>query len=570
MARILAERNQYMSHTTLGIDIKSHAISYALCNFSSNSQGADIREIGTIEVTPTDTSDGLSEAFESLSHTLEQFKGLQIDNIGLSLDPTLALYAHRSFPFNDPKSIEKILPQDLNDIWNFDNTSQIAFQIGEKIKLASDNEEAAEEVYDVLALNYPYDKLETLLGYFKNSRIDPHLAIPATDALPYAMESLISPPQEAWVLLDIGEKYTIIALGTDKKIQFTRAIKVGGSNIDEAIAATFNISLQEAREIKESTGFISVPQQEMADYQRYLNSHRIEQWDVDPVALSKACSNGLQLLITALQQSVVNFSSKYHIEPECIYLSGGCAELCGIETWLSQLAGVPCYLGMPLRRDIAATNPNAQRIAMDISAAAVAAAANANADNNCPLNLRKGALVHKGSLAFIQDNKWLFASLIVALIVALIFMTSMRAKTVKAEHDKIQQALEQTTKELFGKKLLKQQDISAEIEESEGYDFLPVRTAFTHFEWISNNVNDNLADIEMDLSGLDIDTQRKIVTIKGEVAGDDGLPRFMQLLEQYECFPNEIQEPKTTKVKEKTSFTLRVEANHCAMGGESE
>lgn len=559
-----------MSHTTLGIDIKSHAISYALCSFASNAQSPDIRATGTIEVLPTDTSDGLPEAFDSLSHTLEQFKGVQIDNIGLSLDPTLALYAHRSFPFNDPKSIEKILPQDLNDIWNFDNSSQIAFQIGEKIKLSSENGEADEEVYDVLALNYPYDKLAALLDYFKNSRIDPHLAIPATDALPYAMGTLIVPPQEAWALLDIGENYTIIALGTNDKIQFTRAIKVGSVNIDEAIAATFNISIEEARAMKEETGFIAVAQQENADYQRYLQEHRIAPWDVNPIALSKACNAGLQLLITALQQSVVNFSSKFHIEPECIYLSGGGAKLCGIDNWLSKLSGAPCYLGLPIRKELIATNPHAKSVAMDISAAAVAAAANANADGNCPLNLRKGNLVHKGSLAFIQDNKWLFASLIVALIIALIFMTSMRAKTVKTEHDKIKQALEQTTKELFGKKILNQQQITREFEDSEGYDFLPVRTAFTHFEWISNNVNDNLADIEMDLSGLDIDTQRKIVTIKGEVAGDDGLPRFMQLLEQYECFPNEIQEPKTTKIKEKTSFTLRVEANHCAMGGESE
>lgn len=112
--------------------------------------------------------------------------------------------------------------------------------------------------------------------------------------------------------------------------------------------------------------------------------------------------------------------------------------------------------------------------------------------------------------------------------------------------------------------------IEAEIADSQGFSFIPERTAFTHFAWISSQVNDNLSDVEMDLNSLDIDTQRKIVTIRGEVSGDDGLPKFMQLLEQYECFPNEIQEPKTSKTRDRVAFTLRVEATQCASGGDGD
>ena len=76
--------------------------------------------------------------------------------------------------------------------------------------------------------------------------------------------------------------------------------------------------------------------------------------------------------------------------------------------------------------------------------------------------------------------------------------------------------------------------------------------------------------MEMELSQLDIDVQRKIVTLRGEVAGDEGLPKFLLLLEEYECFPDEIPEPKTSKNKERTAFTLRVEATNCSSGGADE
>ena len=113
-------------------------------------------------------------------------------------------------------------------------------------------------------------------------------------------------------------------------------------------------------------------------------------------------------------------------------------------------------------------------------------------------------------------------------------------------------------------------EIQKEFESSQSYDFIPERTAFTHLLWLSNNINDNLADVEMDLNSLEIDIQRKIVKIRGEVSGDDGLPRFMQLLEQYECFPEDIKEPKTSKIKDRTSFTMSVDANNCPTGGRND
>jgi len=47
------------------------------------------------------------------------------------------------------------------------------------------------------------------------------------------------------------------------------------------------------------------------------------------------------------------------------------------------------------------------------------------------------------------------------------------------------------------------------------------------------------------------------------VAGDEGLPMMMSVLERYDCFPSEIPNPRTQKVRGRVSFQLRIEAHHC-------
>ena len=99
-----------MSHTTLGIDIKSRFVSFALCSFANSSQCAEIRNLGAI---PYDRGDELSlhNALEQVSRLIDSVKGVQIDNIGLALDPTLALYAHRTLPLMTPKRLKRSCPR---------------------------------------------------------------------------------------------------------------------------------------------------------------------------------------------------------------------------------------------------------------------------------------------------------------------------------------------------------------------------------------------------------------------------------------------------------------------------
>ncbi len=559
-----------MSHTTIGIDINHNCIRYAQCQVYGLNQPIEVTQLESIPIQATEDDDGLDAAFEELSQRLSQIKNVSIDAIGLSLDPTYALSATRILPFNDPHMVEQVLNQTMMDSWKIDEEAQLAFEIGEYVedKKGADGEESSGGGYKIHIINYPHQRLKTLLERLKRVRIEPNVALPSTNALSYAIQTIIAPQNGAWAIIDFGDKTSVFTVYVDNEIKLSRAMKIGSHLIDEALMEAFSISAEEARELKEKSGFVCMQGKEAENYNRFVQSRRIIPSQQDPMVLTTTCRNALSVFITAIQQTIGNFALQNRIDPECIYIVGGGAKLCGLAEWLSDILDVDCEIGLPTKTPM--SRDNQERLAMDIDAASIAVAAAAALDNKCPLNLRRGDLSHKGSLSYILDNKWILASCFVGVIIVLIFMTVTKANAIHQEHDKLKAALEETSMEVFGKKLMTYQQIEKEIASSEGFEFIPVRTAFSHFSWISSNVNDNLADVEMDLNSLDIDNQRKIVTIRGEVAGDDGLPRFMQLLEQYECFPNEIQEPKTSKVKERTSFTLRIDSNHCTTGGDSE
>ncbi|MBQ9244180.1 MAG: rod shape-determining protein [Proteobacteria bacterium] len=552
-----------MAYKTVGIDIGAHAVRFVLCQTEMK---ASIIQSGVIE--SDGSPEGNDRALEQLAERLVKLKREQIDAIGMCVDPTIVLSTHRMFDFSDPALIDKILPTSVMDIWKNDGSAQLAFEVGEYVDGGDEGDadgEEREKGYDVRVINYPYMALCEKLAPLKRVQIDPHVVLPATEALPYALPGMLDVgDDEVYVILDIGARKTLLSVCEGRSVKLSRALKVGGGTLDSAIAEYFQIPLDDARILKECSGFVAVPGAERAVYERSLQSGEISATEgVDEIALGQACASGLGVLFQGIRQTLMNYLSQRHAEPTHVYLTGGCAQLAGLGDWMSQYMGVPCTVGVPFGIWTEAKDG----VTLDACAAALAAAA--NIEGKCPLNLRRGRLAHKGSLAYLQENKWVLLSCAAILIGAIIFMMVTHAKTVREEHDRLEAALAETTQAVFGKKLLKYNQIDKEIRSSQSYNFIPEYTAFSHFMWLSNNINDNLADVEMDLNSLEIDMQRKIVKIRGEVGGDEGLPRFMQLLEQYECFPDEIPEPRTSKVKDRTSFTLSVNANHCPTGGDN-
>jgi len=502
---------------------------------------------------------GWEASLRRISAACFQDKSKAFDAIGVTLDPASTLSTTRVLPFSDPRVVEQVLEQSLTDIWKITPDSQLAFSVGGAAKSLTEDDGTG---YEVHVIHYSRQEMRDRIAELKLRRLDPHVMMPALYALPQVISTLFDPAVETWAIIDIGATRMSMSVIHRGKVCLSRAFKLGGQLFDEAIARALDVSEAEAESFKRHSAFLAPPGLEYDFWVTLSKRGDTKAKEVDARRLAQVCAHAGGMLVSPIRQTLASFVAKHRIEPERIYLTGGGAKLVGLPEWLSSQVGLDCEYALPLRQTSLLHHED-----FSLDAVCLACVAADNIDAKCPLNLRSGAMVHKGSLEYLKDNKWLIASVFLALIFALVFMLSTKMSAVQMEHDRLKATLEEATQKVFGKPLLSYQQISREIAESQGFSFIPERTAFTHFVWLSNKVNDNLSDVEMDLNALDIDSQRKIVTIRGEIAGDDGLPRFMQLLEQYDCFPDEIQEPKTQMVRDRYSFTLRIEANHCITRG---
>ena len=563
-----------MANTTIGLDIGARALRYALCN--SDGAKAEITAFGTIPVHPQPGSVSAlnwDAAYAEMAEIMAPYRKIPLEGIGMCVDPTRALTLHKLMPFNDPRILGQVLPQALTDTWNVDDDTQIAFEVGGFVKgvQTDPDDESSVEGYDIHVVNYPKGILREEIEKSRAHEIDPHVVLTSTDAIRLALPLLVgASEEEVWCIFDIGEKHSEFFICRGTSILASRACKIGGSTIDDAIARAFEVSVDEARKLKEESAFLSTSGKELEEYDSLLNEGRLQPCEVDVVRLSQTVSQAMLVLLSGIRQMILQNTRKLNIEPTKVYLIGGGAKLCGLERWLSRYFGVDCREGLPFKPRLADGHSPEEISSISLGAAAVAICAQKNSAGKCPLNLRRGDLAHKGSLAVLQEKKWVLISLVLLVLIASIVMTATKERAVQAEYDRVRAALEDATQNVFGKKMLSYREIEKEIADSQGFSFIPERTAFTHFSWISSHVNDNLSDVEMDLDSLDIDMQRKIVTITGLVSGDDGLPKFMQLLEQYECFPNEIQEQKTSQTKDRVSFMLRFKVTNCSSGDDGE
>lgn len=551
-----------MAHKTLGIEIGAQQIHLAVCTVDGNR--ITLEEQMSAHYSDENDKDGesLETVLQSLSEKLYSDKRLTLEAIGMTLDSTLTLSSHEILPFSDPKIIENTIYTTMADKWSLTDDSMIAFRVGDYVRAKTEDDI---DGYDVFVLHASKKEIESKIQKLAPCRLEPHVVLPELQAFDYVLDGFVQGLETPCVILDMGASKTrLYAINASQQVTMSRVFKLGGKQLDEMLAKALRVSTQEAEEIKCSSGFVASAGMERACYERFVRAGRLVPTDVDPMVICQACQSGLNLLFTSIYQSLVLFTSSGDNDVQRMYLTGNASHLAGLDDWLTQQLGIPCSSSMTV-------TGNENVLSSDFSFCAIGAAiaASRSIDGDCPLNLRKGSLAHKGSLEYVSDNKWFLLALVVLLAISGVFSLTSHVKAVNAEYDQLKQAVEKASMEVFGKKITSLKEMRQEVEASQGYSFIPARTAFTHFEWLSNKIHET-TDMDMELSQLDIDMQRKIVTLRGEVGGDDGLPKFLQLLEQYECFPDEIAEPRTSKVKERTAFTLRVEATNCSAGGSDE
>jgi type IV pilus assembly protein PilM len=145
-------------------------------------------------------------------------------------------------------------------------------------------------------------------------------------------------PRAALIAVSIGHERTIFAVSDGKICDFARVLEWGGSSLDVAIARALEIEPEAAEQLKQ---------------QLTLNGE-IEIEGVSPMqieAARAAIKQELQLLARELVSSLQFYQSRPgSLDIGEMLLTGGGAQLDGIDGELSRQLGVPVRLGDPLHR----------------------------------------------------------------------------------------------------------------------------------------------------------------------------------------------------------------------------
>ncbi|PJB40579.1 MAG: hypothetical protein CO108_14390 [Deltaproteobacteria bacterium CG_4_9_14_3_um_filter_63_12] len=548
-----------MAQSFLGIDIGAKAIRLLRMAGSSRIQAELFHE------EPIDPEGGV-DGVEAALRRLAQAHLLSAEVVAVSLPSGAAMVTRLSLPFSEAKIIEQVLPGQLTGKLPVSEDYVLDFSVLDR---RPGNEG---ELHDIQVVAYPKDLLGARLEMLSSIGCDPQIAIPMTFVGDRLARYLYPNELETYAILDIGDRGSRLIIMKGLSFQTCRSFLVGGRSISEAVASAFGVSVEVGEQLKEEQGFVAPEGEEVQWFQQLVAAGAFDRDNQpDSRELTKATRAGLRPLLTALRQSLVAHSNATHDKIDHVVLAGGGARLKAIAPYLAQSLSVDVRPIRFEREELVNVAPNPLAQPEMAGALALALRAAELGGNELDINLRTGDYGYKGTIEFIKERALGLSILVALLVLSTAFMLFTRYQALSAEKDQLQSALEESTTALFGRSVLTEEAIKAELQAAKGYSFIPERTAFDHFQWISDALTNNMVGVNFEFDTLEIDVMRKVVSIKGDTDADAAVPMLTSVLEQYDCFPNDIPEPTTDKNRGRTGFKLRIEANHCyANSGEDD
>ena len=124
-------------------------------------------------------------------------------------------------------------------------------------------------------------------------------------------------------IIDIGHQYTKAYLGYNDRIVTNHVSSIAGGKIDEAIASTYGISLEEARIFKHEESF-------------FLTNSVLEKVDEDKKNFALLMKRNFDPLISQLHRWILGYRIKTGFSIQKIYICGGTSNIENISNFLAE------------------------------------------------------------------------------------------------------------------------------------------------------------------------------------------------------------------------------------------
>ena len=521
-----------MAQMVMGIDLGSHSVKVA--RLEVGMRKVEVAHLETLPV-PAGPEPQLTRSLEALQGLELPDNGVDMITIGLPGDKVL----QRLFeiPITDARRLAAVVENELADDIPWD-IEEVVFdhvgvpQLPGQIMVVASRTEWVGEVIQAC------EPLELV----------PRNIPPAP--LSYGQLLRGADAEGVTLVADIGHRLTNLCLVAEGRAVTSRTISRGGYQLTEAIRRAFQISFEEAEELKEREALLTADPDALDPRRR---------------SLDKLTRDALEPLVRQMRLTLGVLGGKLGHPPDRILLCGGTSLVPGLDQHLTAELGIPCQR-LTLDKD-----PNMSVGGMDHRAQALGALSLGlclQQGGRTGLDLRQGEFAFRTDSSIFREK---LTTLAVSTVLILVFLTINALSSLysmRQEEVVLKKRLRQATRSVFGEVITSPRKVTLMVQRGSGVSgaVIPEKSAFDLLNIFSSKIPSTMegetdkkgkpVKLNLDIARLDIKQEK--TTMSGTADSRSQIDAIVKAVQSDACVGKVTQGKISTVAEEKKQFSLTI------------
>jgi general secretion pathway protein L len=534
-----------MAQRVLGLDIGRSSIKGVVLETSGRSFAVAGYHTEPIPVAPGADAEAHQQATQmALQHITETVA--PIDQVITAIPGDIGASAVIEMPFSDPNLLRDTLPQQLDELTPFEiEDLHFDYQFIERSKGPS----------TLLVGSAPKEQFGEYLASLQEANVDPRVVM--MGGLPYYHlfgQVLAVPDCDMWGIIDMGENQTTLTIirkrHDDKQFpirtEMVRGLSRGIKHLRQGVSQMMQIDLEQADDLLLMHLQLD-PRQPSTNQQ-----------------VSETVTRAFTPALIELRRTVSAVSHKLDGKLEHLFITGGGAQLNGIDGFLTERLGMPterlCVPSLPTTEDTEWPDQHSSYI----KSLSLALRSLANRDPFAGLNLRSGPFAYKGDLQFLKDKipHLMIMAAILMLLFGVSIFTTFYVRSV--EGDRLSNEIEKRCFQIVGRRGLSPRrclgimdDEILKVKGTKGSALVPPTSAYDMLLVFYQRISDlsKKQKLNIEINSLRITPKRLL--FEGETKSFEAVDKIEKQLQTFRCF-SKIKKGKVERSAkgDKVEFSL--------------
>ena len=514
MSRQTSKGGKVMGQHIIAVDMSTRVARVVVIEASLRS--ASLLDVQTVELAGDKS---LHEKWQAVYDVLPK----PIDSLIVNCEAKTASTRLLSFPFADARKVANAI--------DFELEGQIPYALSDVAATWGIIERRAAAT-EVLTAIVPKAPLLAHLSALSEVGLEARAVVLA----PVALGEFLSagPGDEPEAILCLGASESHLAVGK-KTLAYGRTLRVGGDDVDRAVAKRLQLSLADAKALKELQGKVMVT--ELQD--TGTAAARPE------VRLAQAIEEGLMPLLTHLLATFKSLAPGQ--APRRLRVTGGLSRLPGLAEYLAARLRIDVTL-LDLRHAASFLLGGPSDVDPEHAVALGMATALFRHGRDVPLNFRRGSLAYQGDMQLYRGQFTRIAVGLAAVFSLAIFTSVVRYTMLRADERAIDAGFCNATKHIVGREICNPTAALATLKQAPGAEgtTIPSYSATALFDMLSKAIG---SEVDLQLEELDVRVDGggapERLTAKGEAASFEATEQVVSLVKRDAC----VQEAEVSKLR---------------------